>query len=631
MIIQNQKSIFDILKKNNIKITGAFHIGANKCEELSFYKQLGLNPEDIIWIDAIEESVINATHRGIPNVYNAIISDEDDVDVVFNIANNFESSSLLEMKTHLLEHPTIHFIKQIKGKSITVNSFFERNKITHPEKYNLWNFDIQGAELMALKGATQYIKYVKVINVEVNVKELYKDCALMGEIDNFLANYGFKRVVTNIGRNGWGDALYIIPENNTILNEITKKYSKTKKIIFNKSRLSKHSRHSRHSKHSRQSKLQKKDSNYIKDKKHIKHIYIKNDKGFGHKLFDLIFAIYLYNLYQGQCIINYVLVKTKYETQQDPTLDKLFPKAKDKINFMTLREYENININPKIKIYKIYDKDDIMQAIETFPSYDSLKLHTKIDSNYRLTYKLYDTFGLEDKAIFNINSNSNSNEKILKFNYKNPKHTQLINDINKKKHYAVVHIRYGDKLDKLKKYLNHEQSTDKDKDELLKSDVDKYLLYTPDYYIDKINDLLTTYAKTKQNIYIITDSEDLVKEFIMKPTRKFNNNPRVIFLDNLNWLPAFYIMTHASHIIMSCSTFSYAAMYFNKHNNKNKNKAIGELLIYHHNNTIENSNIAPEEYAISPEWIINDEQKYILNYIFKIGFPILKFKYHWRY
>ena len=42
--------IFDILKKNNIKVTGAFHVGAHECEELSFYKELGLTPKDIIWM-----------------------------------------------------------------------------------------------------------------------------------------------------------------------------------------------------------------------------------------------------------------------------------------------------------------------------------------------------------------------------------------------------------------------------------------------------------------------------------------------------------------------------------------------------------------------------------------------------
>ena len=217
--------IFDILKKNNIKITGAFHVGAHECEELGFYKQLGLETKDVIWIDAINEKVIEAQNRGIPNVYNAIVSDEDDVDVVFNVANNFQSSSLLEFKTHLTEHPTVEFVRQIKGQSITINSFFKRNNIKNIEKYNFWNFDIQGAELMALKGATDYIQNIQAIQIEVNTEELYKDCALIGEIDNFLSNYGFKRVITNIGRNGWGDAVYIIPLNNIILNNINKKYS----------------------------------------------------------------------------------------------------------------------------------------------------------------------------------------------------------------------------------------------------------------------------------------------------------------------------------------------------------------------------------------------------------------------
>ena len=623
--------IFDILKKNNIKVTGAFHVGAHECEELSFYKELGLTPKDIIWIDAINEKVIEATNRGIPNVYNAIISDIDDEDVVFNVANNFQSSSLLEFKDHLTEHPEIEYVRKIQGKSLTINSFFERNTISHPEKYNFWNFDIQGVELMALKGATNYIKNIKAIQIEVNTTELYKDCALIGEIDNFLTSYGFKRVNTDIGRNGWGDALYIIPKNNTILRDITKKYSKTKKLIFNKSRFSKQlsrvSRVTRQSKQSSKYKNQNKNKQNVQYINHIKHIYIKNDKGLGHKLFDLIFAIYLYNLYQGQCIIHYVLVKTKYETLQDPTLDKLFPKANNKIHFITLREYENLNINPKIKIYKIYDKDDIMQAIETFPSYESLKLHTKIEPNYRLIYKIYDTFGLEDKSIFTINEN------VLKINYKNPNHIKFIYDIKRKIDYAVVHIRYGDKLNYLKKYLNHDYGDNtSEKEALLNTDVDKYLLYTPEYYIDKINYLLNTYKKTNYNIYIITDSDDLVKEFIMKPTRKFNNNPRVIFLDNLNWVTSFYIMTHASYTIMSCSTFSYAGAYFNK------KKAAAELLLYHHNtntntNSIDysNMNIAPEEYAISPEWIINEDKEYILNYIFKIGFPILKHKFKWRY
>jgi hypothetical protein len=63
---------------------------------------------------------------------------------------------------------------------------------------------------MALKGAIKSIQYAKVIYLEVNEKELYKNCGLINEIDVFLEQYNFKRVLTHMTQHGWGDALYII-------------------------------------------------------------------------------------------------------------------------------------------------------------------------------------------------------------------------------------------------------------------------------------------------------------------------------------------------------------------------------------------------------------------------------------
>jgi FkbM family methyltransferase len=204
--------INDILKANNINIHGALHIGAHECEELSFYNQLELVPEDIIWVDAIPSKVNESKNRGIPNVYNAVITDKDDTDIVFNISNNGQSSSVLDFGTHSQEHPWVVYVDKIKQKSITIDTFFERNNID-ASKYNFWNFDIQGAELMALKGAIKSLKYATALYLEVNEKELYKECGLIGEIDAFLSQYNFKRVLTNMTPHGWGDALYILDNN----------------------------------------------------------------------------------------------------------------------------------------------------------------------------------------------------------------------------------------------------------------------------------------------------------------------------------------------------------------------------------------------------------------------------------
>ena len=205
----NYKEIENVILSNNININGCLHIGAHDCEELPMYNNMGIKTEDIIWIDAIPAKVSQALTRGIPNVYNAVITDKDDEDIIFNISNNVQSSSVLEFGTHSQEHPSVVYVYKIQLKSITIDTFFERYNID-ASKYDLWNFDIQGAELLALKGAIKSIKYAKAMYLEVDEKELYKNCALIGEIDAFLSQYNFKRVLTNITEYGWGDALYIL-------------------------------------------------------------------------------------------------------------------------------------------------------------------------------------------------------------------------------------------------------------------------------------------------------------------------------------------------------------------------------------------------------------------------------------
>ena len=207
MLIQSNK-VKEILDFYKIKVTGVFHLGAHECEEMPFYNSLGVTNDNIIWLDAMEDKVKEANQRGIPNVYHAVVSDVDDAMVTFNISNNGQSSSLLEFGTHATEHPHVVYIDKITQKSITINTFVQRN-LVNMSWCNLWNFDIQGAELIALKGATKYIHHAEAIYLEVNTEEVYKECALIDEIDEYLAQYNFTRIITNITQYGWGDALYI--------------------------------------------------------------------------------------------------------------------------------------------------------------------------------------------------------------------------------------------------------------------------------------------------------------------------------------------------------------------------------------------------------------------------------------
>ena len=207
MLIPGNK-VIALLKTHGITVKGAFHIGAHECEELPFYNAMGIPAEKIVWIDAMQNKVEEATRRRIPNVFQAVVTDKDDSDVTFHVTNNVQSSSVLEFGSHAKHHPHVHFVHDLTLKTITIDTFFARNGLD-ATAYDFWNFDIQGAEMLALLGAEKALKVPKAVYLEVNTEEVYKGCATMDQIDAFLAPLGFRRVETKITEYGWGDSLYL--------------------------------------------------------------------------------------------------------------------------------------------------------------------------------------------------------------------------------------------------------------------------------------------------------------------------------------------------------------------------------------------------------------------------------------
>jgi len=192
MLIHNFK---ETLLQLNIK--GVIHIGAHNCEEKAFYNSIGIN--DIFWIDA------NAKHD---NIHNYLVSDSDGEEYTFNISNNTESSSIYDMKLHLIEYPYITYDNTIKIKSNTIDTIYTLNNIDK-KIYNMWNICVQGAELKALQGGINNINNINVIFTKVYNKELYNNFYTAYDIDIFLLKYNFYRVITEYTINGWGVALYV--------------------------------------------------------------------------------------------------------------------------------------------------------------------------------------------------------------------------------------------------------------------------------------------------------------------------------------------------------------------------------------------------------------------------------------
>jgi len=193
----------DLVSKYDLKINGVLHVGAHKCEEQEVYDYCKVG--EVIWIEG-NPKLCEEMQKLFKNVYQALISDKDDEEVDFMITNNLQSSSILDLHQHKLEHPDVYEIERIKLKTITLNTFLK--SINNP-KFNFINLDIQGVELYALKGMGEFLNKVQYIYTEVNMKELYKNNPLIYEIDEYLSLKGFKRVETNMTHHGWGDAFYI--------------------------------------------------------------------------------------------------------------------------------------------------------------------------------------------------------------------------------------------------------------------------------------------------------------------------------------------------------------------------------------------------------------------------------------
>ncbi len=147
-----------LFARHGIKSKGCCHLGANDGGERDAYHKLGI--ERCIWIEAV------------PAVFKKLISN------ITGYPGNIALCACLSDRD--IELGTGWFL----------------------------NVDLQGAELLALKGMGDLLKHFDHAYIEVNERELYKGCPLVGEIDAFMAKAGFVRKETVMTKHFWGDALY---------------------------------------------------------------------------------------------------------------------------------------------------------------------------------------------------------------------------------------------------------------------------------------------------------------------------------------------------------------------------------------------------------------------------------------
>ncbi|MBS1773236.1 MAG: FkbM family methyltransferase [Bacteroidetes bacterium] len=99
------------------------------------------------------------------------------------------SSSLLQPKEHLIDHPSVTFDESIEVDTMTLDSWAAKYNV--PKVDMLW-LDMQGFELHMLKASKVILDTVKVIHTEVSLKETYEGVGQYNELKDWLATKGFK-------------------------------------------------------------------------------------------------------------------------------------------------------------------------------------------------------------------------------------------------------------------------------------------------------------------------------------------------------------------------------------------------------------------------------------------------------
>ena len=218
-----------LIRKYKLDITGISHFGAHLGQEVESYKNAKVKHINLF---EPQKKIFDKLARKFQNEKNISLFNfglgAKNTTVKLNLAPGNEglSASVLKPEDHKNYYPNIDFegVEEIK-----IQNYDELEL----KKVNFLNIDIQGYELEALKGCTRVLKNeIEYIFIEISRKPLYKNSALVEQIDGFLGFYNFLRVETKWASSKvpWADSLYIKK------NKLTKSrifFSKVK-IFFQK-------------------------------------------------------------------------------------------------------------------------------------------------------------------------------------------------------------------------------------------------------------------------------------------------------------------------------------------------------------------------------------------------------------
>ena len=176
-------------------VSGVIHIGANIGQEAVEYHRLNL---DVLWIEPIP-SVFGRLCENIKafprqSAIQALISDRDGEMFHFRVSDNGGlSSSIFDFEKHKDIWPEVEFVETLDMVGETLPSALGRQGIA-PAHFDALVLDVQGAELLVLRGAKSCLQNFTYIKTEAADFDAYDGGCRLQELAEFLTSCGFREV-----------------------------------------------------------------------------------------------------------------------------------------------------------------------------------------------------------------------------------------------------------------------------------------------------------------------------------------------------------------------------------------------------------------------------------------------------
>ncbi|MEY3227286.1 MAG: hypothetical protein RLZZ536_1905 [Planctomycetota bacterium] len=174
--------------------SGVVHVGAHTGEEAWIYNAFRV---PVIWVEANPELIPVLSNEiqkfSGQHALQALLTERDGEEVEFRITNNGgASSSVLQLGEHSKMYPDVNETSTVRLKSTTLERVLE--KFDGHGRFDALVLDVQGAELLVLKGAGPRITQFKFIFAECSDFEIYKDCCTVESLSAWLKDFGYSEL-----------------------------------------------------------------------------------------------------------------------------------------------------------------------------------------------------------------------------------------------------------------------------------------------------------------------------------------------------------------------------------------------------------------------------------------------------